>query len=948
MSENWQHVREVLADVLEREPGERRTYLEKVCTDPSLRREVESLLTGYEETAHKLFGEGGATQSGELQTAMKLGAYQIVAPLGAGGMGEVYEARDTKLGRSVAIKVLPAAFVNDPERLARFQHEARMLAALNHPNVATIHGLDTVGGVHFLIMELVPGETLRERIAREGALPTGEALEICRQIARALEAAHAKGIIHRDLKPANVKVTPEGQVKVLDFGLAKGFAGGSGLDLSGVTTLPTVDSGPGRIVGTLSYMSPEQARGRPVDNRADLWSFGCVLYELFTGRQAFRGETFADTVSAVLEREPDWRQLPASTPAKTRDLLRRLLQKDVQLRLCSMTEARVEIEAAIRDPSAGDLQAGLEALRGVASDSVTGGQYAETGRRVWKLLPVLFAAVVLVAVAAFFGPTRESIRGWLQGAAIPQERQVAVLPFEVAGGDPSTKAFADGLTWTLTAELAQLTAGHELQVVPAREVRANKVASIENARKEFGVNLVLTGSLQQSAGMSRVTYELVDTKTRRQLDADTITIAASNPFAGQDQVVESVLRMLEVKLRPAERRNLGNHRTLAADAYDDYLEGRGYLENYDKVENLQNAIAAFGRALARDPTYALAYTGLGEAYWQKYRESSEIQWVKPAQEACARAHSLDGSLAAAHVCLGTLASGTGTYQEAVTEFGRALELEPTGDDAYRGLAGAYEHMGKLAQAEATYRRAIELRPHYWAGYNWLGAFYYNNDRFSAAEAMFDQVITLIPDSIRGHYNLCATLNNEGRYHEAIAACQRSIDIRPTSTAYTNLGISYFYLRQYDQAIHAYELSTKLKEPDYLLWWNLGDGYFWNPATHTQASRAYRQAISLALERLTVNPKDSMAIGILAICHAMLGEKTPAMRYLRQGLQLDPSDPEMRFKAALVYNQLGNANKTVAWLTKAVASGYSRTIIRDTPNFELLHSNRRFQELLRSK
>jgi serine/threonine-protein kinase len=948
MPENWQQVKQVFAAVLERDPRDRLAYLQNVCAESSLRREVESLLAAHEEADH-VFPDSFAIAMGTFEPGARLGSYQIVALLGAGGMGEVYEARDTKLGRSVAIKVLPTVFVNDPERLARFQREARLLAALNHPHIATIHGLENYDQVHFLIMELVPGETLRERIARDGRVPVEEALGICRQIAEALEAAHEKGIIHRDLKPANLKLTPQGQVKVLDFGLAKAFTAEGGVDPSDAATLTTVDSEQGRILGTPPYMSPEQARGRAVDKRTDIWAFGCVLYELLTGQQAFPGESFADTISAVLEREPDWQKLPPSTPIKIRDLLQRLLHKNVQQRLGDMTEARVAIEDAQRCASSVALEADVGTSQRVPSAAASiGAPATTTGRRLRGLMITLVAAVVLFTAAVALGPMRDRVRGWLRIGAIPSERQLAVLPFEVVGGNPDTKAFADGLTATLTANLTQLTAGHALQVVPASEVRARQVASSETARQELGVNLILTGSLQQSEGMARVTYELVDTKTRRQLHADTITIASANPFAGEDQVVESVLRMLELDVQPAERQRLGNRGTVAADAYDFYLQGRGYLENYDKAENLQDAITVFEHALTVDPTYALAYTGLGQAYWLKYRESKEIQWVKPAQEACARALALERTLAPAHVCLGTLASGTGQYEKAATEFGRALEAEPTSDEAYRGLADAYDRLGNLAQAETTYRRAIQLRPHYWASYSWLGSFYYHNARFADAEAMFNQVIALVPDSFRGYYNLGATFNSEGRYPEAIAAIQRSIDIRPAATAYTNVGNAYFYRRQYEEAARAYEEAIKLDEGDYLLWWNLGDGYFWNPAKRTQAARAYRQAISLAHQRLTVNPKDPLALGILAICHAMLGEKSSAMEYLQQGLQLEPGDPEMRFKAALVYNQFGQTKQALHWLEEAVAAGYSRTVIRDTPNFAAWRSNPNFEELLRTK
>jgi eukaryotic-like serine/threonine-protein kinase len=275
-----------------------------------------------------------------LAAGTKLGPYEITGAIGAGGMGEVYQAHDTKLGRDVAIKVLPEAFAHDSERLSRFQREAKMLASLNHPNIATIHGLEQSNGTSYLVMELVSGETLAERVKRDGAVPMEEALAIAKQITEALEAAHEKGIIHRDLKPANVKVTPEGRVKVLDFGLAKAFASESEVDISQMATL----SEEGRILGTPGYMSPEQARGKPVDKRTDIWAFGCVLYELLTTKRAFGGETTQDTIAAVLAHDPDWQALPPLTPVKIRDLLRRCLQKDPQRRLRDVGDARIEIE----------------------------------------------------------------------------------------------------------------------------------------------------------------------------------------------------------------------------------------------------------------------------------------------------------------------------------------------------------------------------------------------------------------------------------------------------------------------------------------------------------------------------------------------------------------------------------------------------------------------------
>jgi len=285
-------------------------------------------------------------------TGKRLGPYEILSAIGAGGMGEVYQAHDTKLGRDVAIKVLPEAFAHDPERLSRFQREAKMLAALNHSNIATIFGLEQFNSTSYLVMELVPGETLQQRIKREGAIPIDEALAIAKQISEALEAAHEKGIIHRDLKPANVKVTPEGKVKVLDFGLAKAFEGDkSGSDPSNSPTLSQAATLQGVILGTAAYMSPEQARGKSVDKRTDIWAFGCVLYELLTGKQAFHGEDITEILAAVVKSEPDWAALPAAMPGKGRDLHRHCLQKDNRLRLRDAGDAQIEIQDALTAPA---------------------------------------------------------------------------------------------------------------------------------------------------------------------------------------------------------------------------------------------------------------------------------------------------------------------------------------------------------------------------------------------------------------------------------------------------------------------------------------------------------------------------------------------------------------------------------------------------------------------
>jgi serine/threonine-protein kinase len=348
----WRRIEEVYHAVVTRGPGEREAFLDGACAgDAALRREVEALLAvsteGRLETpALAVAAHMVSDHAGSVLTGRRIGPYQIHARIGAGGMGEVYRARDTKLGREVAIKVLPRSFAADSDRLARFEREARMLAALSHPHIATIYGTEELDGIQGLVLELVEGPTLAERIAQR-PVPIKEALAVAQQIAEALEAAHAQGIIHRDLKPANIKFARGGDVKVLDFGLAKAFAGDkSNPDFSHLPTVTATEL-TGAIRGTPAYMSPEQARGQAVDKRTDIWAFGCVLYEMLTGQVPFPGNTISDTIAAILEREPEWSALPDSTSASIRRLLQRCLEKDPRRRLHDIADARLEFEDAL-------------------------------------------------------------------------------------------------------------------------------------------------------------------------------------------------------------------------------------------------------------------------------------------------------------------------------------------------------------------------------------------------------------------------------------------------------------------------------------------------------------------------------------------------------------------------------------------------------------------------
>jgi len=865
-------------------------------------------------------------------TGKTVGRFVISARLGAGGMGEVYCADDTRLKRRVALKrIAPRLQANEGYR-QRFLREAQYASGLTNQHVAGVYDVLETDGEVFLVMEYVEGQTLRRRLAEPLGFP--EFLGIAEQCATALSAAHERGIVHRDIKPENIMLTPSGQVKILDFGVAKQL-----LHAEDTATLDTSSSS--SFSGTLAYMAPEVLLEKPPDQRADIFSLGVVFYEALTGRHPFRAGSFLATTDRVLHEIP----APASkfnpkVPAELERIVAKMLAKDPAERYATAADLLVDLRAFQR---AGAYPA-TPLPRALPSKPQVG--WGQHGKR-WVLPATL--ALLLIAVIGFLLPNAWRWSSRKSGARVlAGPKNLAVLPFQAIGGSPENQAYSDGITETLTTHLTQLTATHALQVVPAREVRLRRVSSAEAARKELGVSLVLEGTFDRSGNVVRVNYVLVDTGTLRQLRAATITADASNPFAVQDRVAESTVGLLELELKPQERQALETHGTQVAGAYEFYLQGRGYLQNYDKPENVENAVSVFGRALSLDPNYALAHAGLGEAFWKKYEARKESEWIEPARKACERARALNSKLAAAHICLGTVEDGTGHSEKAVSEFQRALETEPTSDDAYRGLGAAFEHLGQLAQAEKTYRQAIELRPHYWAGYNWLGAFYFNQARYTEAAEMFSQVVALAPDSFRGYSNLGAVYTQQGRYREAIPTLERSVAIRTTATALSNLATAYFYQRRFAEAAQTYGAAVKADERNYVFWGNLGDALYWTPGRRAEAAAAYRKANALAEAKLQVNARSARVLADLGFYHAMLDERKAALSQLRRALEIAPDNPSVRFEAALVYNQFGETDRALGWLEKAVAVGYSPATIRDTPNFDSLRANPRFQALLRVK
>jgi tetratricopeptide (TPR) repeat protein/tRNA A-37 threonylcarbamoyl transferase component Bud32 len=853
-----------------------------------------------------------------------VGRFSVQSLLGSGAMGDVYLAIDPRLKRSVAIKRLARQLVSDPHNRQRFLNEAERASSLNSPHIAAVYDVFEEKDELYLVMEYVEGSTLRESLSTP--IAPAEFLGIAIQCAEALKIAHHKNILHGDIKPENIMLSHDGQVKILDFGVAKCLPSQDQLASTG-----SISDGTGSISGTPAYMSPEVLLQKHVDLRADIFSLGVVFYEMLAHRHPFRAETFTATTDKILHSAPPRIcEINSAVPPGIERAISKMLAKD----------------PADRYPSVGILLTDLQSLKDHPS-SVSFSLADVPPRGIWAaILGIVCLTIVAVAVVLVAMPSlRWRVARLLNVSGVPRQKELAVLPFTVFGDDLQAKPFADGLTETLTAKLAQLGERPGLQVVPASEVRARGVSTPEQARKEFGVNLVLEGSLHRSGNLVRVTSALVDTQSHRQLHADSLTESAADVFEVEDDVVASALKMLEISPQQQDLKILASHGTEEPAAYDFYLQGRGYLQQFQIPENIENAILLFNRALQKDQHYGLAYAGLGESYWRKYEHTQDRQWVQQASTACSNAINSGNAGAQGHICLGLLDNGTGEYGSAASEFQLAIGLDTTNDDAYAGLASAYEHLGKLKEAEETYRRAISLRPNYISGYASLGWFYFNQGRYDQAAESFGRVIALTPDSFVGYSDLGGVLIAQGRYNDAVAALEHSISIRPSYLAYSNLGYAYFGMRRYEESAKTFEQALALDDRDYALWGNLGDADYWAPGRRAQSVPAYQKAIALGTEKLKVNPRQPGIIGYLAAYHAMLGEKDLALATLQQALRLAPHDPSVLLNAAIIYSQFGDDRQTLSWLEQAVAAGIAPSTISDTPNFDHLHNDPRLRALV---
>jgi tetratricopeptide (TPR) repeat protein len=500
------------------------------------------------------------------------------------------------------------------------------------------------------------------------------------------------------------------------------------------------------------------------------------------------------------------------------------------------------------------------------------------------------------------------------------------------------------LTDTLSARMTPLAASRGLEITSTLEVRKRQVTDATQARREFGATLILEGGIERAGDQLRVNYVLIDATTLRQIDAYSGTSQASDPFALQDRVATWAAGVLALQLSAAERQTVLASGTRAPGALELYLQGRGYLLNFQTPGNIDAAIDTFNRAIALDPRYAPAYAGLGGAFWQKFEASNEARRIEQARNACAQAVALDPELPASHTCLATIALGTGAVEVAVQEFQRALDREPTSDEANLGLARAQARSGAYTEAEATYQRAIALRPQYWATHAWLGTFYRERARYHEAVREYELALAQTPDNARVYYILCGMYGtgSVGRYDEGIAACRQSAAIVPSVDAYSNWGAVLSNLRRFDEAIEQFAKARRVGPEDYLLDGDMARAYF-HAGRRAEATTLYRRAITLVDERLTVDPRDINARFSAAAYHAKIGDRGKAIEHLSR-LPSDLADPHVLLFGAVVYVDLGDRATALTWLERAARGGMVANELHDWIELDALMGEPRYAAL----
>ncbi len=881
----------------------------------------------------------------------RVGPYDVVSAIAAGGMGEVFLARDTRLRRQVVLKTLLGAESQSAEARKRLLHEARAAATLNHPNIASIYDILELDDQTVIVMEYVPGESLVAKV-RKGGLPQAEVVDLGLQLADALIEAHRHGIVHRDLKPANVCLTPDGRLKVLDFGIARirpvdrvGLTPGTTPDTTPGATVGETISVPGRIVGTPGYTAPEQLRGESADHRSDIYSLGVLLFELCTGRLPFDAPdalglalaTASDTPLRAHEVQPAVSQQMSDviTRAMTRERhdryqsvesmrtdLRRL---DVPRSERTTTAAEIHVPPSTSTPILSKTLATLQQL--------TGGHLARA-----------VAVVAVIVVGAWFianqgGPTPSLT------TTVTIAPTVAVLPFVNERDDPANDYdhLGAGLADLIVSALDGLPAVSVVSGVGTLGADATD-ADLATIASGLGATAIVQGSFSLDGDEFEVSASLHAADGSEVWD-DGYSDSFMNFFTMERELVEDLVQAIGIDLTEAERARLARVPTESTEAFEAYAQGRVRLDRRDPtLEDVPVAVRLFTEAIEVDPEFALAHAGLGDAYWWQFREDREAEAATRAADAVLAALALDPDLPQVRLSLATIYRGTGRVEQAEDQVRQVIEGYPSNSDAHRVLGQILDSQRRTDEAVAEYGQAIALRPSYWRNYFELGLTYYQANRRPLAAAQFRRVTELMPESARGFQVLGSMYQTMGELELARENYERSLEFGALPAAHSNIGLLEWAAGNYEAAAEAFAAAVALAPDDFRYRRNLGDAYR-VLGREEEALAEYRRAVEKAADVVRVNAADVVTLGQLATIESLAGSHEAALGHIDDALQLAPGDPGLLYTKAVVHAASGDTETALSFVISAVSGGYPPTLARQQGELTALEGMPEFEELL---
>jgi serine/threonine protein kinase/Tfp pilus assembly protein PilF len=961
-AERWKQVNDLFQSAVERAPGERAAFLDEACHgDEGLRREVESLLTSYER-AENFIELPAFKVAPELVTNAKAGAlvgkvighYRIESLIGVGGMGEVYLARDERLGRKAALKLLPDSLTTEETQLSRFKNEARSASALNHPNILTVYEIGAEGNRQFIATEFIEGITLRASLARGRIMPHA-ALEIAVQVASALAAAHEAGVVHRDIKPENIMLRPDGYAKVLDFGIAKLTEQRPASGGHTVETTPMLQTRAGLVLGTAHYMSPEQARGQKVDARTDIWSLGVVLYEMVGGNPPFRGETPSDCIASILTTEPP--PLSGVLPdvlLKLESILQKALRKNSDERCQTIKEMLADLRIL-----KGELESSLPQTKGRAESIVSKIKRHKRG----VLLTLAAALLAAAAVAYFFF--------FVAKAPLPNEKSIAVLPFENLSEEKSNAYFADGIQDEILTRLSKIA---DLKVISRTSTQRYKNTSqkLSEIANQLGVANLLEGSVQKTNDQVRVNVQLIRAANDSHLWAETFDRKLTDIFSVESEVAKTIADQLRAKLTGQEEQVIAARPTDNPEAYDAYLRGLAYtLKTLNSPANALGAQKYLKEAVRLDPKFALGWALLSFVDAAGYRSTdlqSTVALREEARQAAETALTLQPNLGEAVLAKGYYHySCLRDYDTAVHYFEQARQLLPNSSRVLESLAFLERRRGQWDRSESYFNEAERLDPRNVQLLTQHAATYILLRHFPEALRKFDQVLDITPDDVDTLALKAAIAQAEGDLPRASALLAPLHPNADNPDALVSQIYQAILERRPGQIIP--RLKEILAKPDPALGNFNGKLRFWLgwaqevAGDHAAAQESWRQARSELEPFLKEQPENFSLMEYLALTNMGLGDKAAAFALSEQAMAANPIEKDALLGPASieilarVTAQLGEPDRAIAALQKllsipaegTLASRVSLTpaLLRLDPMFDPLRNDSRFQKILAS-